>query len=85
MICQQYPVVERNGFAEPEASGRLVRRRRDILSRYSVEESRESLPEATTPTPVRPGMIDTLPLAGLALRPPPSPRALILSRNSALG
>ena len=40
-----------------------------------------SMPEETTLTPLRPGMIDALTLA-LALRPP---RALILSRNSALG
>ena len=47
---------------------------------YLVVEIRESVLEETTVTPLRPGLIDVLILAGLALRPP---RALILSRNSA--
>ena len=47
---------------------------------YLVVGIRESVLEETTVTPLRPGLIDALILAGLALRPP---RALILSRNSA--
>jgi hypothetical protein len=47
---------------------------------YLVVGIRESVLEETTVTPLRPGLIDALILAGLAFRPP---RALILSRNSA--
>src|SRR3954451_18531975 len=47
---------------------------------YLVVGIRESVLEETTVTPLRPGLIAPLILAGLALRPP---RALILSRNSA--
>jgi hypothetical protein len=47
---------------------------------YLVVGIRESVLEETTVTPLRPGLIDALILAGLALLPP---RALILSRNSA--
>ena len=37
---------------------------------------RESVLEETTVTPLRPGLIDALILAGLALRPPKSPYPL---------